>query len=193
MEPSAHAQELAAAAAADGDDVSGKTQEVKPPREPRWLDGRRAAIAGAGAREWERSWGAPAQGDPPSARRCRSMEDDAPVIYGLEFRWVRNSPAAPGAAEVTAGGLGGPKAAVIRDRPRDARRPGARRSGPLPPAVRSTAACLPPPAVPGALTLTARFAVMACEHFREPCCSWGRRCILYYYYCSNLDTVFKFT
>lgn len=134
-------------------------------------------------------------GDPPSARALpqhggRRARDLRPGVPGGS----RNGPAAPGAAEVTAGrprgtkGRGHPGPA---EGPLDAR--GARRSGPRPPAVGDTRRLPAAPGVPWGLTLTARFAVMACEHFREPCCSWRQALYLYYYYCSNLDTVFKFT
>lgn len=150
-----------------------------------------ARRAGAGARGGA-GWGAPAQGDPPSARALpqhggRRARDP----HGLEFQ------VGPGTAPrrpVPPRSCGGPPGGPGRGHPGPAEGPldarGAR-SGP-----RLTVRRHPPPlpAAPAAwgLTLTARFAVMACEHFREPCCSWRQALYLYYYYCSNLDTVFKF-
>lgn len=90
--------------------------------------------AGAGAHEWERSWGAPAQGTRLQRGRCRSMEDDAPVIYGLEFQvGPGTAPRRPVPPRSLRRGLGGPKAAVIQERPR-ARDP--RPWEPPPPACR---------------------------------------------------------
>lgn len=100
--------------------------------------------AEAGAHEWERSGRASAQGTRLQRGRCRSMEDDAPVIYGLEFQVGPGT--APGASEVTAGR---PRGAKGRGHPGPAEGPldarGARRSGPRPLAVGAPAACLPPP------------------------------------------------
>ena len=103
--------------------------------------------AGAGAHEWERSWGAPAQGTRLQRGRCHSMEDDAPVIYGLEFQvGPGTAPRRPVPPRSLRRGLGGRKAAAIQERPRARDARGARRSGPRPPAVGAPAACLPPSA-----------------------------------------------
>lgn len=133
--------------------------------------------AGAGTHEWERSWGAPAQGTRLQRGRCHSMEDDAPVIYGLEFQvGPGTAPRRPVPPRSLRRGLGGPKAAVIQERPRARETPGGR-GGPArdprpweppPPACR--------PGVPYGLTLT---AVLACVQFREPCCSWRQAPYLY--------------
>lgn len=159
MEPSAHAQELAVAAAAERvDDVSG-TQEVKPRMEPRWLVKRLPRdAAGGGAREWERSWARRPRG-PASRERALPQHGGrrARVIYGLEFQV---GPERPWRARCRRGHCG---EASGGQRPRlsgtgrgPARRPGAavRLKGPRP--WETPAAWPAAPGGPWGLTLTAR-------------------------------------
>ena len=113
------ASSAAAAGARERVDDASRKQEVNPTGTAVAQKGSPRGAAGAGAHEWERSGGASAQGTRLQRGRCRSMEDDAPVIYGLEFQvGPGTAPRRPVPPRSLRGGLGGPKAAVIRDRPR---------------------------------------------------------------------------
>ena len=119
-------------------------------------------------------------GNPPSARALprhggRRARHLRPGVPGGS----RNGPARPVPPRSLRRGLGGPKAAAT---PGGA---GRRRGSPrrLPAAL----------GVPCGLTPAARFAVLACAQFREPCWSWRQALCLYYYYRFSLDAVFKCT
>lgn len=93
-----------------------ETPEVSPTGAGVGQKAFRFGAAGAGGNEWTLRWGAPAPGTGLRRVSRRSMEDDAPVIYGLEFQ-VGDRRAQRRRCSRGHWGFGGPEALVIQDGP----------------------------------------------------------------------------